>query len=553
MTSAVPFLGQMYGVGVGLSFDLPLVTSLTPNNSLGSGTPTFTRATTASVTDFEGLIKTAPSGCARFTGARFVRNLVATKSEDWSNAAWTKSNMTATATTLEASAANGTCLQTYTGVGNFRLRVQMSRVTGTGNVDLTVDGGSTWTTVTLTGSDQVFSIIQNTVTNPQFGIRVVTSGDKINATKIQLEDVTGQANTNPSEYLSVGVLSAPYHGANVDGVKYFATENGNTVASNVVTEATGAAIAAATLKKYLPEGARTNRCLQSQTFDNATWVKSNITVAANEAVAPDGTTTADTLTASAANGTVIQDLGVVASAAKAGGLWIKRKTGTGNIDLTLDGGSTWTTKAITAAWTRVQIAQTLADEDFGIRIVTSADAVWVWQGQVETAAFLSSDIPTTTAAVVRNADVLTYAFAGNANSSEGTCYAEVTFPFAKNYSMFVATNTAQATGAMLYSNSGGNLLLVDSAAQITATGITMVAGDTVQKIASAWSGTSTPNFARNGTVGAGNAAFSGDIGSTVLTIGTRSAANDESTFGNVGNVKIYNRALSDARLQAMTS
>ncbi|MDQ5980482.1 MAG: hypothetical protein QG602_3459, partial [Verrucomicrobiota bacterium] len=42
-------------------------------------------------------------------------------------------------------------------------------------------------------------------------------------------------------YFPVGSVY-PYHGACVDGVKYFATENGNTVASNVVTEATGAAI-----------------------------------------------------------------------------------------------------------------------------------------------------------------------------------------------------------------------------------------------------------------------------------------------------------------------
>ncbi len=45
----------------------------------------------------------------------------------------------------------------------------------------------------------------------------------------QLEDITGQSNTNPGEYVSVGVLSAPYHGAGVDGVKYFSTLNGNTV------------------------------------------------------------------------------------------------------------------------------------------------------------------------------------------------------------------------------------------------------------------------------------------------------------------------------------
>lgn len=46
----------------------------------GDGTPSFTRATTATVTDFEGLIKTAKSGEARFEGARRVESLIPTPS-----------------------------------------------------------------------------------------------------------------------------------------------------------------------------------------------------------------------------------------------------------------------------------------------------------------------------------------------------------------------------------------------------------------------------------------------------------------------------------------
>ena len=47
----------------------------------------------------------------------------------------------------------------------------------------------------------------------------------------------------------------------------------------------------------LIEKVRTNLILQSQTFDNASWVKSNITVTANSTNAPDGTATADTILA----------------------------------------------------------------------------------------------------------------------------------------------------------------------------------------------------------------------------------------------------------------
>jgi hypothetical protein len=67
------FGGDAGGVG-SYSFLAPLLTSTVL--SRGTGTATYTRATTASVTDFEGLLKTAKSGETRFVGARRVENLL---------------------------------------------------------------------------------------------------------------------------------------------------------------------------------------------------------------------------------------------------------------------------------------------------------------------------------------------------------------------------------------------------------------------------------------------------------------------------------------------
>jgi hypothetical protein len=50
-----------------------------------------------------------------------------------------------------------------------------------------------------------------------------------------------------------------------------------------------------TCPKLLLEGQRSNLVLYSEQFDNAYWTKLNVTVTANDAVAPDGTTTADKL------------------------------------------------------------------------------------------------------------------------------------------------------------------------------------------------------------------------------------------------------------------
>src|SRR3990167_6332528 len=59
----------------------------------------------------------------------------------------------------------------------------------------------------------------------------------------------------------------------------------------------------------LMERARTNSCLRSEEFDHAAWAKTTMTVAANDggSTDPAGTNTAELLTATAANATIIQD------------------------------------------------------------------------------------------------------------------------------------------------------------------------------------------------------------------------------------------------------
>ena len=58
------------------TFDLPLRTSIVPAYAAGSATPTFTRATTATVVDHEGVLRYCRPGEARFWGARRVENLL---------------------------------------------------------------------------------------------------------------------------------------------------------------------------------------------------------------------------------------------------------------------------------------------------------------------------------------------------------------------------------------------------------------------------------------------------------------------------------------------
>ena len=163
-------------------------------------------------------------------------------------------------------------------------------------------------------------------------------------------------------------------------------------------------------KGLLIEGAATNLLNFSETFattggTNNNWADTNLTRTSTNNTSPRNDATALRLTASAANGTIISSAAMGTSAARTLSVWLRRVTGTGNIQYSLDNGSTYTTQAITAVWVRYTFATTTAAQRVGFRIVTSADAIEIWGVQLETGTGSSSYIPTTTAQVARAEDV----------------------------------------------------------------------------------------------------------------------------------------------------
>jgi hypothetical protein len=214
---------------------------------------------------------------------------------------------------------------------------------------------------------------------------------------------------------------------------------------------------------FLAEGQATNLMLQSQTFNSATWTKTNTTVTADQATAPDATVTADAVKQTASAGSVThcvsQAATLTATGYKAsiylqagaftwaylndstianGATWINLSTcakGTQQAGVSQafvsSWGSSWCSLGIhftgTAAAHTIQVCSSNADNttafDAGAGTATMMSA---WGAQVEAdvaEASPSSYIATTSATVTRNADVLS--FKGN-DGNAATATAGVT-------------------------------------------------------------------------------------------------------------------------------
>jgi hypothetical protein len=185
----------------------------------------------------------------------------------------------------------------------------------------------------------------------------------------------------------------------LDFARYGDLHDNATGATSLVTFSRSAASSPGTYvgSDGLIKEAAVNLQLYSEEFDQ--WTNSNTTDLANQVDAPDGKQTADEITASAANGTIVR--GVTTTAISyTFSVYLKRKTGTGDIDISVDG-STWVTQSVTGDWQRFSVTQTgvAGTSNTGIRIVTSGDEVYAWGAQIEEGTVATPYIRTTSQAL----------------------------------------------------------------------------------------------------------------------------------------------------------
>jgi hypothetical protein len=166
--------------------------------------------------------------------------------------------------------------------------------------------------------------------------------------------------------------------------------------------------------------------LHSRDLTDIVWVKLNVT-AAKTAIGADGVASgATTLTASAASGIVLQTI-ISASSARIFSAYVRRRTGTGTVEITQDNGTTWTAITLTDSYQRFSSPTgTITNPIFGFRILTSGDEIDVDFTQQETGSYATSYIPTTTASVTRLADApIKTGISSLIGQFEGTLYVEL--------------------------------------------------------------------------------------------------------------------------------
>jgi hypothetical protein len=204
--------------------------------------------------------------------------------------------------------------------------------------------------------------------------------------------------------LELGSSATEYFPSNINQPRFDWASTASTGAGTSASPYVIPLLANSTSNGLLIEEARTNRILWCRDATQTNWVKVNVTASKNQTGVDGVANACSSLTSTLANGTCVQSI-TLSSGSRTGSVYLKRITGTGNIQVSLDGTTYSTVDLSNGLWNRIVISATVLNPVVGIRIVTSGDAVAMDFGQVEDGAFVTSPIMTTTATVTRAVDV----------------------------------------------------------------------------------------------------------------------------------------------------
>jgi len=503
--------------------------SIIPTN--GNGDFSVTRATTATRVNAAGLVELVPY------------NLL-TWSEQFNNAAWSKINTTATANTTTAP--NGTLTadslipnttndqhradQTPTstaGVQTFSVYVKAAgynfvglRIGLVGSMFNLTNGAASLTSVGCTASAE-------SVGDGWYRcILTKTAGATNDVCRINVSDGTG--------------FSANFVGDNVSGIYVWGAQlvEGTSALDYQMTETRlnipRLDYSLGSCPNILLEPQRTNLALRSEEFDNATWQKTAVIVAANNTTSPSGIANADRITPNLAGFHSLQQTisttGTVSYKvyAKYNGynIWLQigissgstaffnlqngTTTNNATFPTTFGTGFTQVSKSITPlgnGWYECNLVATgtttgliigvAQNENTSSYTADGTSGVFLWGAQFEAGAYPTSYIPTTSASVTRNADVISRGNIytnGLITASGGTWFVDLRNNRALTRDAFSnGMFFSGSSGSLQIRNTTGGRLAVLKIVGGTSTTLYTTLTDTA-KIAIKWNGTTADVF-----------------------------------------------------------
>jgi hypothetical protein len=307
----------------------------------------------------------------------------------------------------------------------------------------------------------------------------------------------------------------------------------------------------------LLEPQRTNLYAYSEDFSNAAWTKSAATVVITSNVAPDGTTNSVyNLTGTNANLYTGGTAGVeytVSVYAKSNG------QGKDNFKLRL-GNSTSSSITVTDEWVRYQFTATPTTTVFGLTVDGSPNNQWdilIWGAQLEQASYATSYIPTYGSAQTRLGETCNNSgSAQDFNSEEGVLYAEIKGLVAEDIDRAISLNDGSFANSVIinYHSSSGFVFfqVYKTSVRILNFNVNNVDKSISHKIAFKYKNADYSVWI-DGVEVLTNTLADNIPANTLSKLNFDRGDGGSDFYGKTKALAVYNTALTDAELQALTT
>ena len=320
----------------------------------------------------------------------------------------------------------------------------------------------------------------------------------------------------------------------------------------------------------LAEPMRTNLIPYSE--DLTEWNKGNSTIDSNDIVSPDGTQNADTITVPDSNEFIYESITTTESTEYVFSFYVKRGTiaesalklavydDTANSFIVVD----VSYSASDSEWTRVTQSFTTPVGCIKIRAYafrnssSTLGTFSIWGGQVEAGSYGTSYIPNfgTVAGVTRNRDIFTRDGIGSLiNSTEGVLFVEMALLIDEGIAKYITLSDGITDNfiSINFDYSSSRIQYrVDSGGVLQSNIKVSYSGTNMDKIAAKWKvGTNEASLWINGVELGTDTITSAPIGLNTLKF--NSTSDSGNFFGKVKQLQVYDTALTDEQLEALTS